>query len=346
MKKAAAFRRVLHGAGLAGAVFILAMPAAAKPRAPVPDNAFDSGVFSADTLGRGGTTASNRGTAASGSENPAALEQPADGGSLYVTTLVDVRTEIPEQVADDADPLRGKVMQYLSIAADKGVIFYEPIARYHQTQIVDPAAGTSRDVELNMSAIGFAGANKMKAGSFGLSIAYLWSNINVVDRTGSAITAAETDTSDGFRMNLGFRYPTGPAMWGMTIQNAPGFLWGSEFRRTQLPLKIRVGNTYRLSKGVLLSVDGERRFYREGGDSEDYLYVGNETFVGERLVLRAGAFGTSLSRSEERTVTFGASILARNSTAIAYAFESFEIDNEKVKRSFISVSMPFVTADE
>src|SRR5262245_505044 len=147
----------------------------ASPRAPVPETAYDSGVYSAETLGRGGTIASNRGTPASGSENPASLDQPADEGSLYTTLLVDTRSSLPDAVADQADPLRGKTIQYLSVGAEKGVLYYEPLSRLHRTDVLDSAAGTSREVELNANAIGFAGATKFhQVGSFGLSLAYLW----------------------------------------------------------------------------------------------------------------------------------------------------------------------------
>lgn len=320
--------------------------APARMRAPLPDTAFDAGIYSAESLGRGGTVASNRATPAAGSENPAALDAPAGTGALYATTLVGIRTDLPDGIAENSDPLHGKVLQYLSVNADKGVLYFEPVSRLHEMQIVDPATGRTRDVQADVNAIGFAGASKVKGGSFGLSIAYLWSTINVTERTGAQITEVRRDTMDGVRMNLGFRYPTGPAMWGLLIQNGPGFLWGSEFRREQLPLRIRVGNTYRLSKGILFSIDGERRFYREGGEEEDYVYVGNESFLNERMVLRFGAFGTSLSDSSDRHLTAGLSFSAESGTMLTYAIESFRIGDETVKRSILSVQLPFVAATE
>ncbi len=333
---------------LAAATAILcaaSLPALARERAPLRDDAFDSGIVSAETLGRGGTTASNRGTAASGSENPAALELSDMGGSLYATGLVATRSVLPKDVANASDPLNGKVIQYLSVGAEKGVLFFEPLSRLHESQIVDPTAGTSRDVDLHANALGFAGAQTWKAGSFGMSIAYLWSSLNVVDRTAGNITRVRSDTSDGLRLNLGIRYPTGPSMWGLLIQNAPGVLWGSDYRHSDLPVKIRAGNTYRLAKGVLFSLDGERRFYHEGGKGQNYVYVGNESFVGPYVVLRVGAFGTSLNNSQTRTLTAGATIIARDNTQITYAVEQYEIGGEKVKRSLVSLSLPFQTAD-
>ena len=331
---------------LIATALLAAGPAQADPRPPIPDAAFDGGVFSAESLGRGGTIASNRATPASGSENPASLDQPSESGSVYVTTLVDTRSDIDEELVHAVDPLHGKVLQYLAVAADKGVLFYEPVSRLRETQVVDSSAGTFRDVELNANAIGFAGASRFRAGSIGISMAYLWSNLNVTERDGASILSTENDTSDGVRLNIGVRYPTGPAMWGLLVQNAPGFLWGGDYRRSQLPIRVRAGNTYRLAKGVLLSVEAERRFYNEGGRSDDFFYVGNESFVGKTLVLRAGAFGTSLNKSEDRRLTAGLSILAGSGTTISYAIEAFEVAEDKVKRSIVSVQIPFVTESE
>jgi hypothetical protein len=331
------------------ATVLLSAPwASASPHVPVPEAALTGGVFSAETLGRGGTIASNDGGPASGSENPATLAAPKSDGMLYSTFLVDTRSGgLTDAQADNADPLRGKTMQYLSVAADKGVLFYEPVSRYHQTQMIDDAAGLSRDVEVNMNALGFAGATPIKkTGSFGLSLAYLFSSTDVTERSGSTLTSNTHATSDGFRINMGVRFVTGPASWGAVIQNAPGLLWGDEFRHQQLPVRLRVGNTTQIGKGQFLSVDGERRFYKEGGDSEDWVYVGEESALGDRFAIRAGAFGTSLNRPETRTFTLGASYIAQSDTRLSYAFEAFELDNQKVKRSVISVTVPFAATAE
>lgn len=342
-------RRAASTVGAGGAllvIFAAVSPVLARERAPIPESAFDGGVTSAETLGRGNTIASNRGTPASGSENPASLEQPGDSGSMYSTLMVGTRSSLSREAANETDPVHGKVIQYLSVGADKGVLFYQPLSRLHQTDTVDASAGTTRDVDLNANAIGFAGSQKMKAGSLGLSLAYLWSAMDVVERSSGSITSTVHDTSDGIQMNIGFRYPTGPAMWGLVVQNAPGFLWGGHYRREQLPVRVRVGNTYRLAKGYLLSIDGERRFYREGGDSQDYIYVGAEAYVSQRFVIRFGSYGTSLNSADKRTVTAGATYIGHDNTQISYAYQQYQLDTDKIKRSIVSLQVPFVTGDK
>ena len=188
----------------------------AKPRTPLPFDAYDGGVISADSLGRGGTVASAPGSMASGSENPAAVSSH-QGSSYYVTTFVGQTTDWAESVIKSTDPVRNKVLQYLSMGAEKGTLFYEPLGRREER-------GNLSEVEFSADAIGFAAAEKYREGHVGLSLAYLHGSLaSTLHQTGNP-DQTELDTGNGFRLNLGLRYPTGSFMWGMVLQNFPGFI--------------------------------------------------------------------------------------------------------------------------
>ena len=322
------------------AVFLQAT-ADADPRAPLPATAFDGGVVSAEALGRGNTFAAMPGSPASGSLNPAALAAGIPGG-FYATALVDMDSDLPEEAALAPDPLSGKVLQYLSIGADKGVIFFQPLGRLSERQPLDAAApsGDFRRVSLAANAIGFAGATRMKRGTMGLSLAYLWSALSVQENRGGQAADATFATQNGVQMNLGFMIPTGPAAWGLVLQNAPGFLWSSKFKRELLPVSVRVGNSWNAGHGFRLAVDTERRFYNEGADDEDFLYIGSELVSGS-LVLRAGVHGTDVGKPEERRTTAGLSYAAQSGATLTYAFETFEENDERVRRSLVSIQAPF-----
>jgi hypothetical protein len=311
-----------------------------KERSPLPDTAYDGGIISAETLGRGGTIASNRGTPGSGSENPASLSSGFPN-SLYTTIFLNSKSSLNDQILKENEPLQQKQMQYLSLGADKGVLFFEPLGRRQLREILNPSSPSNnfRDVEFEANAIGFAGANEWNGGSLGISLAYVWSSLFLDEQVNSTRVISH-DTGNGVRMNIGLRYPTGPAMWGLVVQNAPGFVWGKDYRRDQLPLKIRVGNTYRLKEGVLFSIDAERRFYREGGEQKNYVYLGNESFLSKKFVVRVGAFGHDVSKSEERHLTAGFTYIESSNFALSYAFDTFEISNEKVKNSSLSIVFP------
>ncbi len=112
--------------------------------------------------------------------------------------------------------------------------------------------------------MGFAGSEKWKGGSVGFSLAYLRTSLATIDHTTGLPDVSNIDTGNGVRFNLGLKYPTGPAMWGLVLQNFPGFVWWKDYRRDILPVKLRIGNTWRASKSLYLSFDGEKRFLQGG----------------------------------------------------------------------------------
>jgi hypothetical protein len=296
-------------------------------------------------MGRGRTIAANLPSPASGSENPASLNDSHDNVT-YATTLVGISSDLDKETERASDPLRNRTLQYFSMMGEKGVLFYEPISRYSsQDQITGVPSGT-RDVEYQANAIGVAGAEKWRAGSFGLSIAYLWSSLSAVDHVPGQADVNTFDTADGLRLNIGVRHPTGPFMWGMVLQNMPAFLWGSSYKRQMLPPLVRVGNTWRPYAGMLFSVDYEHRFYNEGGDGENFLYVGSEIFSSERVVLRGGVFGTDIGKSEERHFTAGIGFRPRPGLELSYAYDSYKVLDETINRSLVSLKYPFDTAIE
>ncbi len=130
-------------------------------------------------------------------------------------------------------------------------------------------------------------------------------------------------------------------MWGLTLQNFPGFLWWKDYQKDTLPMKIRAGETWKIQPNVFLSVDGERRFYHEGSHAENFLFAGIETFTSEQLVFRFGSFGTNLEDPDKRHVTAGATFTFSSQAKISYAYESFKINGENVKQSFVSILSPF-----
>lgn len=259
------------------------------------------------------------------------------------TALVRSKSSLSDEVVDATDPLSGKVLQYLSMASAKGAVFYEPLGRIRRRE---PTSTTSpltdyRDIDFTANAIGFAAGDKWGKGSIGLSLAYLWSSLAVTENQAGQASQTNSDTMEGVRMNVGARFPTGPAMWGIVIRNAPGFLWGKDYRRDMLPFSARAGSTWRALPGFLFSFDYEKKFYREGSNNQDVYYFGNESFLSKSVIIRAGVFGESLDVAKKRHLTAGLTIVAKTATRITYAYEEYRILDEKVKRSLVTLQLPF-----
>jgi hypothetical protein len=322
---------------------LLSLPLQAKPSAPLPYTSFDGGVFSAESLGRGGTVASNRGTPASGSENPASLISLRDS-YFYSTIYAGTTSDLEKEITRESSPLSDKVLQYLAIGAEKGVLYYEPLGRLDEQQSFDLTSQTTyyRDVKFSADAIGLAGATEFKkTGSVGLSLAYLHAALAHSIHQDGAITETKSDTGHGVRLNLGMRYPVGPVMVGLMLQNAPGFLWWKNLKSETLPVRFRIANTIRLAAGHLFSMEAEKRYYNEGGDSEEYLYFGQESGFGKHLILRVGLFSNDINKSEAHHWTGGLTIITGANAEVTYAFEHFKMDDETVVKSYLSFNLPF-----
>jgi len=326
---------------LMAAPFLLTSSVFAKPRSPLPDTAFDGGVISAETLAQGNSMAGNLASLTAGSENPASLITNLSGG-VYTTLRAGQTSELTRGTINEHDPLQGKTLNYISIGADKGVLYYEPLGRLATTQdmLENGANVGTRDIEFASDAIGFAGAQAFKKGTIGISLAYLTSSLATTEHRTGQPDASNLDNGYGVRMNIGLLYPYLGSTWGMVIQNAPGFIWGSDYRREMLPFKIRVGNMWQYSSYLKTYLDAEWRFYHEGSNREEYVHAGVESALGKYVTLRAGTYGSSLDNSKTRHWTGGIAFNLDSGATMSYALDRYEESNTKVSLSYVSFSIP------
>jgi|GEM_PF-5374895 len=321
--------------------------AQAKDRAPLADTAFDGGILSAESLGRGGTYVANPGTPAWASENPAAMASLPRGG-LYTTVRVGRSSDLPESLINNLNPLRGRVMQFLAFPSDKGSLTFEPLGRRDGIDVLISTSPTTdfRNVDFACDAIGFAGAQGYRHMQFGLSLSYLRASLASTTHRSGSPDQSQLDTADGVRLNLGFQIPTGPVRWGLVLQNAPGFLWWKDYRRQVLPLRVRIGNSWQVYKGTYLTIEAEQRYYREGSNKRNFTHIGYETKSWKKISYRVGTFGEHIDKSDERHYTAGITFETTNHVLLTYAAERFRLNDVKVTESYLSVLVPFSVEDE
>lgn len=325
----------------------MSLGAFADPPPPLSDRAFDGGLRSAESLGRGLTYVSSTGNPASGSENPAALLFAGPNG-MYSTVSIGETTDVSRDVLNSVDPLENRTIQYLSVYETKGTLFYEPLGRLDSHEILNPASPLTdfRDVEFNADAIGFAGAQmfgKRLAG--GLSLAYLRGSLATFERRTGMPDQINLDNGNGVRLNVGLQVFTGRASWGLVLQNFPGFLWWRDHQRSLLPVTVRLGNTWRLSEGTNYSIEIERRYYNEGGNDDGLVFSGLETSPSSYLKLYGGIYSSHIEDPEDRHYTGGITIQLPNDMTVTYALDRYRMERKGVTRSFLSVRLKFI-ADE
>lgn len=327
---------------------MLAQPAVsqARQRTPLADTAYNSGLISAESLGRGGTFAASPGSMAAASENPAAIAGSAnENNATYVTALVDnVHRSTSSEAGLFTDPEEEKVLRYLSMGSGQGMIFFQPLGRLQINQPLVMPDGTTvgtQDVDFYANSFGFAAAEKWGRGGIGISLSYLWTGLGTADHVTGLSDKSSLDSGDGANASLGLRFPTGPTMWGLVVQN--GIVWWKSHQHDSLPVKIRVGNTWKMSPGFLLTVEDEKRFY-QSGQQENVISVGNESYLSQQIILRVGVFSSHMDQAEQRHWTGGVTVLAENGVHVSFGFELFDLPPGREMRSLVSVVAPFASA--
>ncbi len=186
----------------------------------------------------------------------------------------------------------------------------------------------------------------MGRGSIGVSLAYLWGSLATASHPFAQPDTSNLDTADGARLNIGLRYPMGPVSVGLLLQNFPGFLWWKDYRRDQLPVKARIGQSWRAANAVVLSAEAEEQFYEEGSQRSHTYFLGAEGFGGKSAVLRAGLYGENLNRSEGRHWTAGLSLISKLGAEATYGIDVFRADETTIRQSYVSLKMPLVRGND
>lgn len=330
---------------ISGVFFLFPSLGVSSEKISLGFDAYDGGYLSAETLGRGGTGASGVSSLGAGSTMPAGLSGNTES-SVYTSVLTGLSSKSPKSTISALDPTDQKLLQNLAVGSDKGILFYEPLGRQSGDEIsVLNTLTANRRVDFAADAIGFAASDKWKDGSVGISMAYLYSSYTEV-LTSTTAAQSDTDRGYGLRLNIALRRPTGPFMWGLQLQNVPGFLWWNHHRRDQLPVRVRIGNTWRIKPGMLFSVDTEKRYYKEGSIEKNYVYVGSESVLSDQMTFRIGVFSEDIGKPNKRHWTGGLTWKLSSNVDISYALDQYENLDEKVKQSILSIRIPLSTDSE
>jgi hypothetical protein len=156
--------------------------------------------------------------------------------------------------------------------------------------------------------------------------------------------ATALDTGSGVKMDIGIRSSLGPTMWGILLQNAPGFVWWKNYKSDQLPFKIRTGGTWKMGPGLLLSADVEKRYYRQGSQKETQYNVGTESYIHKYYALRVGAYGAELGDPKQRHWTGGLTFKSAAGVELSAGADYFTANEDAVTSYLVSMQIPMNVA--
>lgn len=191
----------------------------------------------------------------------------------------------------------------------------------------------------HIKAITISAANKSDNGSaLGINLSYLYGTVSesYID---SGTPFAQTSSGNGFTVDIGFMAPIkNNFFFGINFENIFGIMWWENYDFDQLPFGIRTGVSYVAGTFNFLC-DWNKKFYRFGDIEDDNLIgVGVEQYLGNVLILRAGAQGTSLSDTEKIKYTYGVGINI-SIVSLSISGENYKIEDENVSQYCVSVKV-------
>jgi hypothetical protein len=191
----------------------------------------------------------------------------------------------------------------------------------------------------NIKAVTISAASVNKKGvSFGLNLSYLYGTL-AESSVANGKPFAQTSSGNGFTMDIGIMTPIkGNLYAGVNFENIFGIMWWEHYDFDQLPFGMRAGLGYILGSFNLIA-DWNKKFYRFGNMKNDNLFsVGIEQSLGNILVLRVGAQGSSTNEKEKIKYTYGLG-LNISIFSLSVAGENYKLNNESVSKYGLSLKL-------
>lgn len=140
-----------------------------------------------------------------------------------------------------------------------------------------------------------------------MNINYLYGSLGIAEEVPSS--HANISTGNGWGLDWGIIYTYSPLVRvGILLENAPSYIYWSDYRSDPLPLNLRVGLGIKMAKLLTLASDFHERFYvrRDGGSNRLGIYhLGIEYDTARNISLRLGMFGENFVEERKVNYTFG-----------------------------------------
>jgi hypothetical protein len=307
---------------------------AKKP--PTLPNSYDSTGLSARSVAMGYTGAAMPGSIEGVYYNSASLGfNRSEKIQVEASSFIIRNTDLDKNIVSCYNPIDLGFTSFV-VSQKQGAISWRTFSS-NNLKIEDGANFYKKSEHIK--AITISAANLNESGiSLGLNLSYLYGTLaesSIIDGT----PFAQTSAGNGFTMDIGIMGPIkGNLYFGINFENVLGIMWWENYDFDQLPFGIRTGIGY-IAGTFNLICDWHKKFYRFGDIEDDNLFsVGIEQAVGNVLVLRAGASGTSVEETDNIKYTYGAGINI-SIISVSLAGETYKIEEENVSQYSVSVKV-------
>lgn len=325
---------------------------AERDAAPVDFNDFDGGMVGARALGMGNALVAVRNVAEAPYWNPAGLNLLKN--NMFSVSLDMFRTSrIKTDELFRVESLRGRKLTYLSVTGHNGALYFRPLANKYVETVLDASdpLNNVETKEIKINAFGLSLANRSmytdSATSVGMNIAFLTGSLATSRIAQGEAPQVNLSDGNGFTIDWGTMIQLNENfLLGLTVQNVPGYIYWEDYRKTQLPVLLRMGFSLELPNLLTFSTEYERRYYRNTGEKPKFIHLGVEQHLGYFIRARGGIYGDDLGDPDTVNHTAGIGLQKRG-YIIDFAFRKYlqtdskTLKREKVYQYVMSIIMPF-----
>ncbi|MFH1283234.1 MAG: hypothetical protein ABII27_06175 [bacterium] len=325
----------------------------ARSKAPVDIYDFDGGIIGARALGMGNSLTAVQGAAEASYWNPAALNlQEINYFTMCLDMLRTSRIETEEIFS--SENLRGRKLTYIGFAGARGGIAFRPLANNYTEEIFnvnDPENNKStKEIRINSFTLSVAQSALASDSttSVGMNMSYLNGNLGITRVETGKKPVANISDGHGFSIDWGTLIKIADnILLGVMVQNIPGYIYWEDYDKTQLPIFLRGGMSYNIPGLITVSLEYEKRYYRDTDEKPKFIHIGAEQYLIPNLCLRGGIYGEDLNNN--KTVNYTAGVGFNKDKYYAdFGFRKYkqaELNNpenlEYVYQYLMSLGLPF-----
>ncbi|MFA5779694.1 MAG: hypothetical protein WC947_06125 [Elusimicrobiota bacterium] len=303
----------------------------AKQDAPLPVFIFNGKPVDAKAIGMGESFVAVSDNASASYWNPAGLKQLEE---KYFTTCINTsqKTDATDDDLFAGDSLQGKKLIFMGFANSKSAFSFRPISNYSSVY-------EDKKIELRANKYTFSSASQYTDRmQLGINVNYISAQLGTTDLVNPA---ANISDGNGIAIDFGLLYTASEfAKLGFSVENSPGYIWWTDYRRNIIKSHIRTGLSIKPANWLLMSFDYENI----GSIKKEFYHGGLQQTIAEHIFFRQGIISEKFfNDSDNKSLTIGVGYELKK-WIIDFAAKSYQLENadkNKVTDYTFSLSMPF-----
>lgn len=284
----------------------------AKETLPLPDFIYNGKPVDAKAISMGESFSAVSDNPSAAYWNPAGLKQLERN---YFTFCSDINQETDASDTDlyKNDSLEGKKLLFLGFASPKGAVAFKPLSNYS-------GIFKNNEIEIRSNKYIFSFASRYTANMLmGINLNYISAQVGVISENSPNIS-----DGNGFGIDIGLLYTASQFLKiGFLAENAPGYLWWTDYRRHIIKSHIRTGIAVQFAEWFLFSFDYEN----DASTKKEFYHAGLQQSITKHLFLRQGIISEKFFKNTDaNSYTAGVGYELKN-WIVDFATKFYKLDS-------------------